>query len=220
VTAANSTEEAARAAVLGAAQALAARGLVEGTSGNVSARIDERLVCLTPSSLAYDAMGLDDLVIVDLDGVVVEGERTPTTEKALHLACYRAYPEVGGVIHSHPVYATMFALARQPIPAAIEEVAVYIGGDIPVCDYVMTGTDELGEAVTLRLKDRAATLLANHGMVTVGATPERALHAALVVERTAHIVWGARLLGATHALPPKVNEDFGGVYRFVRDQRL
>jgi L-fuculose-phosphate aldolase len=220
VTAANSTEEEARAAVLGAAQALAARGLVEGTSGNVSARIDERLVCLTPSSLAYDAMGLDDLVIVDLDGVVVEGERTPTTEKALHLACYRAYPEVGGVIHSHPVYATMFALARQPIPAAIEEVAVYIGGDIPVCDYVMTGTDELGEAVTLRLKDRAATLLANHGMVTVGATPERALHAALVVERTAHIVWGARLLGATHALPPKVNEDFGGVYRFVRDQRL
>jgi L-fuculose-phosphate aldolase len=220
VTAANSTEEEARAAVLGAAQALAARGLVEGTSGNLSARIDERLVCLTPSSLAYDAMGLDDLVIVDLDGVVVEGERTPTTEKALHLACYRAYPEVGGVIHSHPVYATMFALARQPIPAAIEEVAVYIGGDIPVCDYVMTGTDELGEAVTLRLKDRAATLLANHGMVTVGATPERALHAALVVERTAHIVWGARLLGATHALPPKVNEDFGGVYRFVRDQRL
>jgi L-fuculose-phosphate aldolase len=220
VTAANSTEEEARAAVLGAAQALAARGLVEGTSGNVSARIDERLVCLTPSSLAYDAMGLDDLVIVDLDGVVVEGERTPTTEKALHLACYRAYPEIGGVIHSHPVYATMFALARQPIPAAIEEVAVYIGGDIPVCDYVMTGTDELGEAVTLRLKDRAATLLANHGMVTVGATPERALHAALVVERTAHIVWGARLLGATHALPPKVNEDFGGVYRFVRDQRL
>jgi L-fuculose-phosphate aldolase len=84
----------------------------------------------------------------------------------------------------------------------------------------MTGTDELGEAVALRLKDRAATLLANHGMVTLGATPERALHAALVVERTAHIVWGARLLGATHDLPPKVNEDFGGVYRFVRDQRM
>jgi L-fuculose-phosphate aldolase len=213
-------EAAARAAVLSVAQTLAARGLVEGTSGNVSARIDDRLVCLTPSSLPYDAMTLDDQVIVDLDGAVVEGERTPTTEKALHLACYRAYPELGGVIHSHPVYATMFALARQPIPAAIEEVAVYIGGDIAVCDYVMTGTDELGEAVALRLKDRAATLLANHGMVTVGATPERALRAALVVERTAHIVWGARLLGATHPLPPKVNEDFGGVYRFMRDQRL
>ena len=217
---ANGSTATAREAVLGAAQELSARGLVEGTSGNVSARVDDRLVCLTPSSLAYDVMTVDDLVIVDVDGAVVEGERSPTTEKALHLACYRAYPEIGGVIHSHPVYATMFALARQPIPAAIEEVAVYIGGDIPVCDYVMTGTDELGEAVALRLKDRAATLLANHGMVTVGATPGRALHAALVVERTAHIVWGARLLGATHDLPGKVNDDFGGVYRFMRDQRM
>jgi len=213
------TDEA-RAAVLAAARELSARGLVEGTSGNVSARVDDGHVCLTPSSLAYDAMTLDDLVVVDLDGGVVEGDRSPTTEKALHLACYRAYPEVGGVIHSHPVYATMFALARQPIPAAIEEVSVYIGGDIPVCDYVMTGTDELGDEVAGRLAERAATLLANHGMVTVGSTPAKALHAALVVERTAHIVWGARLLGATHDLPPKVNEDFGGVYRFVRDQRM
>ena len=208
----------ARRAVLDAARALAARGLVEGTSGNVSARVDEGRVCLTPSSLRYDAMTLDDLVVVGLDGGVLEGDRSPTSEKALHLACYRRYPEIGGVIHSHPVHATMFAVARQPIPAAIEEVAVYIGGDIPVCDYVMTGTDELGEEVAGRLADRAAALLANHGMVTVGATPDAALHAALVVERTAQIVWGARLLGTPHELPAKVNEDFGGVYRFVRDQ--
>ena len=208
----------ARRAVLDAAHALASRGLVEGTSGNVSARVDEGRVCLTPSSLRYDAMTLDDLVVVGLDGGVLEGDRSPTSEKALHLACYRRYAEIGGVIHSHPVHATMFAVARQPIPAAIEEVAVYIGGDIPVCDYVMTGTDELGDEVAGRLADRAAALLANHGMVTVGATPDAALHAALVVERTAQIVWGARLLGTPHELPAKVNEDFGGVYRFVRDQ--
>ena len=208
----------ARRAVLDAARALAARGLVEGTSGNVSARVDEGRVCLTPSSLRYAAMTLDDLVVVGLDGGVLEGDRSPTSEKALHLACYRRYAEIGGVIHSHPVHATMFAVARQPIPAAIEEVAVYIGGDIPVCDYVMTGTDELGDEVAGRLADRAAALLANHGMVTVGATPDAALHAALVVERTAQIVWGARLLGTPHELPAKVNEDFGGVYRFVRDQ--
>ena len=208
----------ARRAVLDAARVLAARGLVEGTSGNVSARVDEGRVCLTPSSLRYDAMTLEDLVVVGLDGGVLEGDRSPTSEKALHLACYRRYAEIGGVIHSHPVHATMFAVARQPIPAAIEEVAVYIGGDIPVCDYVMTGTDELGDEVAGRLADRAAALLANHGMVTVGATPDAALHAALVVERTAQIVWGARLLGTPHELPAKVNEDFGGVYRFVRDQ--
>jgi L-fuculose-phosphate aldolase len=209
-----------RADVLAAAQELARRGLVEGTSGNVSARVDDERVCLTPSSLPYDVMTLDDLVIVDLKGEVLEGDRSPTTEKALHLACYRAFPEIGGVIHSHPVHATMFAVARQPVPAAIEEVAVYIGGDVPVCDYTMTGTDELGDAVAARLADRAATLLANHGMVTVGATVERALHAAAVVERTAHIVWGARLLGEIHAVPAKVNADFAGVYRYMRDQRM
>ncbi|HKY68320.1 MAG TPA: class II aldolase/adducin family protein, partial [Acidimicrobiales bacterium] len=102
----------ARRAVLDAARALAARGLVEGTSGNVSARVDEGRVCLTPSSLRYDAMTLDDLVVVGLDGGVLEGDRSPTSEKALHLACYRRYPEIGGVIHSHPVHATMFAVAR------------------------------------------------------------------------------------------------------------
>jgi L-fuculose-phosphate aldolase len=207
-------------AVLDAARELSRRGLVEGTSGNVSARIDDERVCVTPSSLAYDTMTLDDLVVVDLDGKVLDGDRSPTTEKSLHLACYRAYPEIGGVIHSHPVYATMFAVARQPIPAAIEEVTVYIGGDIPVCDYTMTGTDALGDVVAARLADRAATLLANHGMVTVGATVDRALHAAAVVERTAHIVWGARLLGETHSVPDKVNEDFAGVYRFMRENRM
>lgn len=206
--------------VLAAAQELSQRGLVEGTSGNVSARVDEGRVCMTPSSLAYDSMTLDDLVVVDLAGDVVEGERSPTTEKSLHLACYRAYPEVGGVIHSHPVHATMFAVARQPVPAAIEEVAVYIGGDVEVCEYTTTGTDELGEVVAAGLATKAATLLANHGMVTVGPTVAKALHATAVVERTAHIVWGARMLGDTHPLPAKVNEDFSGVYRFVRDNDL
>jgi L-fuculose-phosphate aldolase len=204
--------------VLAAAQELDRRGLVEGSSGNVSARIDDTKVCVTPSSVAYGAMTVDDLVMVDLDGEVLEGDRSPTSEKALHLSCYRAYPEVGGVIHSHPIYATMFAVARQRIPAAIEEVAVYVGGDIEVCDYTMTGTDELGEVVAAGLAQRAATLLANHGMVTVGTTVEGALHAAAVVERTAHIVWGARQLGDTHAVPAKVNDDFAGVYRFMRDQ--
>lgn len=212
--------KAVRESVLAAARELSRRGLVEGTAGNVSARVEEGRVCMTPSSVAYDTMTLDDLVVVDLDGEVLEGERSPTTERSLHLSCYRAHPEIGGVIHSHPVYASMFAVARQPIPAAIEEVTVYIGGDIEVCDYVMTGTDELGEAVAAALAERAATLMANHGMVTVGATVEKALHAAAVVERTAQIVWGARLLGDTHSVPAKVNDDFAGVYRFTREHRL
>ncbi len=127
---------------------------------------------------------------------------------------------MGGVIHSHARFATMFALVREPVPAAIEEVVVHIGGDVPVCEYRTTGTDELGDEVASKLADRSAALLANHGMVTIGATPEKALHAAGVVERTAEIVWGARALGRAHPLPEKVNEDFANVYRFMRENGL
>lgn len=208
-----------RERVIEVARELNRRGLVEGSSGNVSARVDEERVCLTPSSIFYDEMELDDLVVVDLDGKVLEGDKGPTSEKALHLACYRAYPELGGVVHSHAVFATMFAVARQPIPAAIEEVAVYIGGDVPVCEYTMTGTDELGEVVAENLADRGATLLANHGMVTVGPTVEKAFRNAALVERTAQIVWGARMLGPLGEVPTANNDTFATVYREIERQR-
>jgi L-fuculose-phosphate aldolase len=205
-----------RTVVLETAKELARKGLVEGTSGNVSGRMPDGNVCMTPSSIPYDTMTLDDLVVTDLDGNVVEGERGPTSEKALHLACYRAFEDVGGVIHSHARFATMFALVREPIPAVIEEFVVYIGGDVPVCDYRMTGSDDLGEEVARHLKDRSAALLANHGMVTIGATPQKALHNAAVVERTAEIVWGARALGTVHPLPEATNSNFSGVYGIMR----
>jgi L-fuculose-phosphate aldolase len=206
--------------VLATAKALLQKGLVEGTSGNVSGRMEDGTICVTPSSIPYETMTLDDLVVLDLDGNVLEGERGPTSEKALHLACYRAFPEVGGVIHSHARFATMFALVREAVPAIIEEVVVHVGGDVPVCEYRTTGTDELGDEVAARLGDRSAALLANHGMVTIGATPEKALHVAGVVERTAEIVWGARALGRAHPLPEKVNEDFANVYTMMREHRL
>ncbi len=210
-----------RQEVLDTAQRLLAARLVEGTSGNVSARLPDGTVCLTPSSLPYDTMTVDDLVVCDLEGNVVAGERSPTTEKALHLACYRRYPEVGAVIHSHAEFATMFAVLREPIPAAIEEVVVFVGGDIPVADYRETGSDELGEEVASWLGDRSAVLLANHGMVAVGRDPAEALHNTALVERTAHILWGANVLGQSlgakpHDLPAKFNADFAGVYKYVR----
>ncbi|WP_426574692.1 class II aldolase/adducin family protein [Aquihabitans sp. McL0605] len=205
-------------AVLTAAKKMLAEGLVEGTSGNISGRLADGHVCLTPSSVAYDTMTLDDLVIVDLDGTVVSGERSPTTEKDLHLSALRLYPELGAVIHTHAVYATMFALAHEPISAVIEEVVVYVGGDVPCCDYKGTGTASLGDEVASKLVDRGAALLANHGLVTCGSTPEKALHNAALVERTAKIVWGARAMGATiHPLPDKVNRDMAGVYRYIRE---
>ena len=207
-----------RSEVLRAAKELYAAGLVVGTSGNVSGRMpDGDTVCMTPSSMPYEPMTLDDLVVVDFDGRVVDGEGSPTSERSLHLECYRAYPEVKGVIHSHATYASMFALVREPIPAAIEEVIVYIGGDVPVCEYCQTGTDELGREVASKLGDRSAVLMANHGLVCVGKSVDDALHASFVVERTAQIVWGARAMGAVVPLPDKPQRDYENVYRYVRE---
>lgn len=206
------------AAVLAAAKKMYAKGLVEGTAGNVSGRLSDGNVVMTPSSLSYDAMTLDDLVVVDLDGEKLSGERSATTEKSLHLACYRAYDEVRGVIHCHALHSSMFALVHQPIPAAVEEFVVFVGGEVRVCDYRTTGTDELAEVVAAGLADRSATLMANHGMVTIGKDPEDALHAALVVEHNAHIVWGARALGDVVPIPQDVNDNFANVYDFIRHQ--
>lgn len=207
-----------RAQVVAAAQAMDAAGLVVGTAGNVSGRDGDGMIWLTPSALPYDQVSVDNLAAVDLEGNLLEGTSRPSTEKAMHLACYRAFPEVGGVVHCHPIHASMFAVAHKSIPAVIEEVIVYLGGDVPVSDYRPTGTDELGEEVVRHLADRSAVLMANHGMLCIGESPDHALHAALVAEHTARIVWGASRLGDPVDLPEKARTDFEGVYTYLRTE--
>lgn len=202
--------------LLDTARAMLHKGLVEGTAGNISARLPDGNIVMTPSSVPYDTMTLDDLVVVDLANNVVKGTRAPTTEHALHLACYRSYEEVGAVMHSHAKHASMFALIHEPIPAVIEEFVVYVGGDVPVCDYKLTGSDELGEEVAKRLDATSAALMANHGLVTIGPDLHKAMHVAELVERTAEIVWGARLMGEITPVPDKTITDFRNVYQFLR----
>jgi L-fuculose-phosphate aldolase len=204
--------------VLAAAKDMLNLGLTAGTSGNVSGRLDDGSVVITPSSIPYDEMVLADLVVIDMAGEVVEGTRSPSSEKLVHLACYKRFPEVGSVIHAHPVYASMFALARQPIPSAIDEFAVYVGGDVPVADYAMTGTPELGENVADCLGSVGSALLANHGSVTGSDSPAKAIHQLGVVERAAQIIWGARALGGEVELPASTNDTLSGYYRMLRQR--
>jgi L-fuculose-phosphate aldolase len=205
-----------RRSVLAAAKTMYAKGIVEGTAGNVSGRVDDGTVVVTPSSLGYEEMTLDDLVVVDLDANVVAGTRSPTSEKGVHLAALAAYPEAGAVVHCHATYASMYAVARRPIPAAIDEFVVYIGGDVPVGDYHSSGSDGLPLEVARHLADRSAVLMANHGLVTIGKSVDDALHSALVVEHNARIMWGAHQLGGIVALPEKTTRDFNGYYRYIR----
>lgn len=207
-------------AVLAAAKDMLLRGLVEGTAGNISARREDGNLVITPSSVDYRDMALDDLVVVDADGAVVSAKdgRAPSSEMALHLACYRAFDDIGSVIHSHPVWATMFAVAHQPIPACIDEFAVYCGGDIRCADYAASGTVDVGHNAVKALQGRAAALIANHGLVAVAPRPDKALHVTALVERTAQIAWGARALGGPMPIPDEINRNFGAVYGYLRQQ--
>ncbi len=205
-------------AVLDAAKDMLRRGLVEGTAGNISARRADGNVVITPSSVDYRDMRLDDLVLVDADGSVLQAAegRSPSSEMQLHLACYRAFDDVGSVIHSHPVWATMFAIAHESIPACIDEFAVYCGGDVRCTDYAASGTPDVGTNAVKALEGRGAALIANHGLVAVGPRPDKVLHITALVERTAQIVWGARALGGPVPIPEDVNRNFASVYSYLR----
>jgi L-fuculose-phosphate aldolase len=206
------------AAVLATAKEMLHRGLVEGTSGNISARqADGNIVC-TPASVDYAEMRLEDLVVVGPEGELVSciDGRSPTSELQLHLACYQAFDDVGAVVHAHPVWATMFACSRQPVPACVDEFSVYVGGDVRCAEYAMSGSAEVGENAVAALQGRGAALLANHGLVAVGPNPARVLHIVALVERTAQIAWGAHVLGGIVPVPEKVVRDFAGVYELMR----
>jgi L-fuculose-phosphate aldolase len=209
-------------AVLAAAKDMLRRGLVEGTAGNISARREDGNLVITPSSVDYSEMVLDDLVLVDPEGTVVSAKdgRNPSTEMALHLACYRAFDDIGSVIHSHPVWATMFAVAHQSIPAAVDEFAVYCGGEIRCADYAASGTPDVGNNAVKALDGRAAALIANHGLVAVGPRPDKVLHVTALVERTAQIVWGARALGGPVPIPDDINKNFAAVYGYLRQNPM
>src|ERR1700730_6363856 len=146
----------AEAAVLAAAKDMLRRGLVEGTAGNISARREDGNLVITPSSVDYAEMTLADLVVVDPDGGVLHAAegRSPSSEMKLHLACFQAFDDVGSVIHSHPVWATMFAIAHQPIPACIDEFAIYCGGEIRCAEYAASATPEVGSNAVKAVEGR------------------------------------------------------------------
>ncbi len=182
-----------------------------------SARLPDGNVVLTPSSLDYGRWTSTISSCVDLDGNVVEGHRGPTTEKALHLACLRRYPEVDAVMHCHAKHCTMFALAREPIPAVIEEFVVYVGGDVPVANYETTGTDELargGRRMGRRPEPRCSwptTDCSRWARTRPTSCTSRGWSSAR--PRSC----GARSAsGEIVPLPPETNTQFAGYYRYGR----
>ena len=172
---------------------------MRGTAGNVSAR-SGGLVAITPTGADYRRLDQASVPVVDLHGRPVAGGLAPSSELPLHLAVYRARPDVGAVVHTHSTFATTFAVLGEELPA-VHYVLAHAGRRVRVAPYATYGTGELADACVAALAGDRAVLLANHGVVAVGDGLERALLAAEAVEEVAELCWRARCLGTPAVLP-------------------
>ncbi|HPT69599.1 MAG TPA: class II aldolase/adducin family protein [Syntrophomonas sp.] len=190
-----------RKLVLDMAQRISREKMVPGTWGNVSVRIkDQPLLLITPSGMPYETMTIEDIVLLDLDGEVTEGERIPSIEKHLHARIYKQRNDVDAIVHVHTLYASAFAVAGKSIPVILEETAQVIGHAVRVTAYAPCGTDQLAQLTAQTLGEGNAVLLANHGLVGVGTDLNRALTVCQVAEKTAQVCLLAQSLGQVNEL--------------------
>src|SRR5918997_5635815 len=177
---------------------LTRNGLVIWTAGNVSARVPGRdLLVIKPSGVSYDELDADAMVVCDLHGTLVEGDRLPSSDTAAHAYVYRHLPEVGGVVHTHSTYATAWAARGEAIPCVLTAMADEFGGPIPVGPFALIGDDSIGQGVVATLKDSRspAVLMQNHGVFTIGRDAKAAVKAAVMTEDVARTVHLSRQLG-------------------------
>jgi L-ribulose-5-phosphate 4-epimerase len=173
--------------------------LVAWTAGNVSGRVaGSELFVIKPSGVDYDRIAPDTMILCDLDGSVVEGDLSPSSDAAAHAYVYREMPEVGGVVHTHSSYATAWAARGEPIPCVLTAMADEFGGQIPVGPFALIGNDDIGRGIvrTLRGSRSPAVLMRNHGVFTIGRSARDAVKAAVMCEDVARTIHLARTLGA------------------------
>jgi ribulose-5-phosphate 4-epimerase/fuculose-1-phosphate aldolase len=194
----------ARERVLLFARRLLAERLVFFTAGNISMRItgEPDLVAMTPASTAYDTMRPEDVVIVRLDGRVVDGALKPTSELPLHTLTYVRRPDVGGIVHTHSPAAMAAAAMGIAIPPILHGLVSACGGGIITAPYARGGTAELAEVTAYALQGRSACLLRNHGVLAIGPTVDHAYNAASVVEGVADAYLRALAFGPVPEIEP------------------
>ena len=173
-------------------------GLVVWTAGNVSGRVPgEDLMVIKPSGVSYDELTADTMIVCDLNGDVVEGTLSPSSDTAAHAYVYRAMPEVGGVVHTHSTYGCAWAARGEPIPCVLTAMADEFGGEIPLGPFALIGNDDIGKGIVATLSGHRspAVLMQNHGVFTIGPDPKAAVKAAVMCEDVARSVHIARQLG-------------------------
>ncbi len=179
-------------------------GLVTWTSGNISARDPESgYVVIKPSGVMYDDLRPEDHVVLSLEGDVVEGELKPSSDTDSHLYIYRRRPDVNGIVHTHSPYATAFAALGRPIPVYLTAMADEFGGPIPCAGFALIGSEAIGRQVVDHIGASPAVLLKNHGVFTIGASAQKAVKAAVMVEDVARTVHYALQLGTPDEIAPE-----------------
>lgn len=182
---------------------LTRNGLVAWTTGNISARVPHNdLLVIKPSGVTYAELTPESMVVVDLEGNVVEGDLAPSSDMATHAYVYRELDRVGGVVHTHSPYATAWAARREPIPCVLTAMADEFGGDVPVGPFARIGGEEIGQAIVETLRDSRspAVLMESHGVFTIGPDARDAVKAAVMCEDVARSALLARGLGEIERL--------------------
>lgn len=187
-----------RREIIAACQDMNRRGINQGTSGNISARVAEGLL-ITPSGLPYDEMKPADIVLMEKDGRLV-GRLKPSSEWRFHTSIMAARPEVGAVVHTHSMFATTLSCLGLEIPAVHYMIAAAGGSNIRCVPYITYGTQELADAALKALEGRNACLLSNHGMIVVGPSLKKAMWLAVEVETLAAQYWRALQVGKPNIL--------------------
>ena len=192
----NNMESDLRSEIVANCRKMNAIGLNQGTSGNISARLGDRML-ISPSSIPYDDMEPSMIASMPIDGDYGswEGPLRPSSEWRFHLDILRERPEVSATVHAHPPYCTALAIARKPIPACHYMVAIFGGNSVRCADYATFGTKELSRAVLTALAGRSACLLANHGSIATGDGLSNAMWRAVELETIAHQYFCSLLIG-------------------------
>lgn len=194
-------------------QDLPKNGLVKMTSGNVSGRDPETgLVVIKPSGLSFEEMTPANMVVVDMEYQVVDGDLIPSTDTDTHLYVYQHRPDVFGMVHTHSTYASSFAVLGQPIPACLTSCAM-LGGEIPLGGYALIGGKEIGQEIIDKIGRAKAIIMQNHGVFTIGSSPQEATKMAIEVEEIAKITHLAMQRGQPILLPEDQLDYMVDLYR-------
>lgn len=193
-------EEQIKADIVEIGRRLFSRGFVASNDGNISVRLDANRLITTPKSVSKGFMTPDMMVVVDMSGKKLAGDRDPSSELPMHLEVYRNRPDVNAVVHAHPPTATGFAVAGVPLTKAVLAEVITTLGSIPIVEYGTPSTQELPDAVRRYIKAHDGLLLANHGAVTCGNTAMAAYYKMETIEHFAKISLVARMLGREYLL--------------------